>query len=298
MSTLYHGLGHHGSQDDLNQNDSVDAFLAAASADDVAFLNSYLRECEYRNLPPTTRLWLFLRLNWAAITFTAVVPLGVLALSFIAPAACAVLTGWQSYLTLFLVTAALVVMMHGAAPDFTMIAVNIVLMLTGIITSAEAVAGMASTSILAVGVLFVVAKGVEEAGTITFLLASALGSPKTVGEAVLRLSVPVAVLSSFMNNAPVVAMMIPVVQSWCGRTGHPPSKLLIPLSFASTFGGCCTLLGTATNLVLKDLAAGHSGAVAGGGSGSGGEADREEEEHTASTSRQPLQPPALLRCLR
>jgi len=59
----------------------------------------------------------------------------------------------------------------------------------------------------------------------------------------------VVVLSAFMNNTPVVAMMIPVVEAWAQKTGHPASTLLIPLAFAAQLGGMCTLIGTSTNLV-------------------------------------------------
>ena len=80
------------------------------------------------------------------------------------------------------------------------------------------------------------------------LLSSVLGEPTSVPLAILRLSLPVAAVSAFMNNTPVVAMMIPVVEAWAARTGFAASKLLIPLSFSSMLGGMCTLLGTSTNL--------------------------------------------------
>ncbi len=149
--------------------------------------------------------------------------------------------------------------MLGHAPDVVLVGANIALLLPAVITPAQAIAGLSSSNIIAVGVLFVVARGLEEAGTVGVLLTSLLGNPNTTVGAILRLSFPVAIISAFMNNTPVVAMMIPVVTSWSARTSIPISKLLIPLSFSSMLGGCCTLIGTSTNLVLKDLAEGDFG---------------------------------------
>ena len=64
---------------------------------------------------------------------------------------------------------------------------------------------------------------------------------------------PVAGMSAFLNNTPIVAMFIPVVSDWCKKTGLSPSKLFIPLSYAAIMGGSCTLIGTATNLVVQGM---------------------------------------------
>lgn len=162
---------------------------------------------------------------------------------------------WKSWLTIEITLMALTLLLHNHPPECVMLGVTAVLLLLGIITPDEAIKGMGSASILAIGVLFAVAKGVEQTGAVELLLSSVLGSPTSTGWAIARLSVPVCITSAFMNNTPVVAMMIPVVESWSARTGIPASKLLIPLSFSSMLGGMCTLLGTSTNLILQDLAA-------------------------------------------
>jgi len=79
------------------------------------------------------------------------------------------------------------------------------------------------------------------------------GRPRSVTNAILRLSLPTAALSAFMNNTPLVAMFIPAVNDWAKRYRLAPSKLMIPLSYAAILGGTCTLIGTSTNLVVNGL---------------------------------------------
>ena len=81
-----------------------------------------------------------------------------------------------------------------------------------------------------------------------------LRSPKRLLWAQLRLLIPVAFLSAFINNTPIVAMMIPVVQSWSRQCGLKVTKLLMPMSFAAILGGTCTIIGTSTNLIVQGLA--------------------------------------------
>ena len=80
-----------------------------------------------------------------------------------------------------------------------------------------------------------------------------LGRPSSVASAQLRLMVPIAFVSAFVNNTPVVVVMIPIVQKWCRNLSMPQGQLLVPLSFASILGGSCTLIGTSTNLVVYGL---------------------------------------------
>ena len=64
---------------------------------------------------------------------------------------------------------------------------------------------------------------------------------------------PIAFVSAFLNNTPVVAIMIPIILTWCRKTGIAPGHLFMPLSFASILGGTVTLIGTSTNLVVAGL---------------------------------------------
>ena len=87
-----------------------------------------------------------------------------------------------------------------------------------------------------------------------------LGRPRSLGAAQARVMGPVAVLSAFVNNTPLVAAMLPVLSDWSRKQGISLSKLLIPLSFASILGGACTLIGTSTILVVNGLVLSELGA--------------------------------------
>ena len=102
-----------------------------------------------------------------------------------------------------------------------------------------------------VGALFVVIAGLVHTGTMQWIVKYALGTPKSLKMAILQLMVPVAVLSSFLSNTTVVAIFIKVVKIWSKKLNIAPSKLLIPLSYASGMGGICTLIGTPPNLLIS-----------------------------------------------
>ncbi len=125
-------------------------------------------------------------------------------------------------------------------------------------------AGFANEGVLTVGVLYMVAAGMYSTGAMTLIGGWLIGRPKTEREVQLRVLPPVAVGSAFLNNTPLVAMMIPVIRDVCRSRGLAASKLFIPLSYASILGGTTTLIGTSVNLiigglVLEQLARGVSG---------------------------------------
>lgn len=140
-----------------------------------------------------------------------------------------------------------------AGADSIMLAALTVFMVTEIITIPEGLAGFANEGLLTVLVLFIVAEGISRTGALDWYMGKLLGRPLSVGSAQFRLMVPIAVVSAFLNNTPVVAVMIPIVQKWGKNIRVSPQQLLIPLSFASILGGTCTLIGTSTNLIVKGL---------------------------------------------
>ena len=128
-----------------------------------------------------------------------------------------------------------------------------VLFVTGVLDAKEAFSGFSSTSVVTVGVLFVVVAGLTYTGVLQWIVKNLLGTPKSYSKAVTRLMLPVAVLSSFLSNTTVVALFVNIVKIWSKKLGVSPSKLLIPLSYASGMGGVCTLIGTPPNLIISGL---------------------------------------------
>jgi len=128
-----------------------------------------------------------------------------------------------------------------------------VLFVTGVLDAKEALSGISQTSVVVVGVLFVVIAGLTHTGVLQWIVKNLLGTPDTYPKAVVRLMLPVAALSSFLSNTTVVALFVNIVKMWSKKLGITPSKLLIPLSYASGMGGVCTLIGTPPNLIISGL---------------------------------------------
>lgn len=137
------------------------------------------------------------------------------------------------------------------APDVALVGGLAVLLVAGILTPSEALAGFSNEGMITVGVLFIVGAGVRETGGIDIIANRLFGRPKGERAALVRLMAPVAALSAFMNNTPLVAMLVPAVADWAKQLRIPASRVMIPLSYAAILGGTCTLIGTSTNLVVN-----------------------------------------------
>ena len=134
-----------------------------------------------------------------------------------------------------------------------------ILFVTGVLDAKEAFSGFSSTSVVIIGVLFVVVAGLTHTGVLQWIVKHLLGQPKTYSKAIIRLMLPVAGLSSFLSNTTVVALFVGIVKMWAKKLDVSPSKLLIPLSYASGMGGVCTLIGTPPNLIISGLYADKTG---------------------------------------
>jgi di/tricarboxylate transporter len=160
--------------------------------------------------------------------------------------------GW---ITIAVIVGMVVVMAANlVGPDLVLVAGVTVLLLAGIIDPSEAFAGFSNPAVITIAALFVVAAGVKETGGLDLAARVVLGRPRALAGGQLRMMFPVAALSAFLNNTPVVAMFVPLVTSWARRCQFSVSLMLLPLSYASILGGTCTLIGTSTNLVVAGLA--------------------------------------------
>ncbi len=161
---------------------------------------------------------------------------------------------WEAWFTLSVIALCFgLLSLTRLAPDMVLVGGLTLLLLSGVLTPQTALIGLSNEGMVTIGMLYVVAAGVRETGAINSFVPTLLGQPKSLRHAQSRLMAPVAVMSAFMNNTPVVAMLIPVVSEWAKKYQFAVSKLMIPLSYAAIAGGTCTLIGTSTNLVVNGL---------------------------------------------
>lgn len=123
----------------------------------------------------------------------------------------------------------------------------------GIISTSDAISGFNNPGVLAVGSLFVVIKGVEKSRLADEAARHVFGMQTTFTSGLLRLMGLTFFLSAFLNNTPVVALLIPITRDWARTRGFSAAQLLMPLSFSCIFGGLLTIIGTSTNLVVQGL---------------------------------------------
>ncbi|MGN0236598.1 MAG: SLC13 family permease [Lepagella sp.] len=138
-----------------------------------------------------------------------------------------------------------------------------VILVTGVLSPKDALSGFSSETVVLVGIIYVILAGLSQSGVLQWIVKYLLGVPKSYSKAITRLMIPVGLLSSLLNNTTVVAMFLNVVKIWSKKLNISPSKLLIPLSYASGMGGICTLIGTAPNLIISGFYTQQTGIILG-----------------------------------
>lgn len=134
------------------------------------------------------------------------------------------------------------------------------LLVAGVIDEKGALLGFANEAPVTVAALYILAGAAEITGALDGVTARALGNKPGAADTptieranVARIAYPSMAVSAFIANTPLVGMLAPRVLAWCERTGRSASRYLMPLSYAVIFGGCITLIGTSTNLVVDGL---------------------------------------------
>jgi di/tricarboxylate transporter len=170
-----------------------------------------------------------------AFLTVAATPEGLITLAVFAGAMVLFVTGWLAPEVTGLLAAALLVSFKVLKPD-------------------EAVQGFGSPALITLMGLFAVSAGLFRSGGLDRLRAligsDAVRSPKRMIALMVGVVAPI---SGFIPNTPIVATLLPVIEGWCHRRGVSPSKVLLPLSFATVLGGTISLLGTSTNLLASDV---------------------------------------------
>ncbi|MEM6713809.1 MAG: SLC13 family permease, partial [Cyanobacteria bacterium P01_C01_bin.147] len=208
-------------------------------------------------LERTFRQWWTRRRKKQALVFLGfglMAGLAIAALQLLAVNSPLMALNWTGWLTLVITALAFLLNAITALPaEIVFLGAVGVLYVSGVLSTSEALKGFSNDGMITVGVLYIVVTGLQQTGALAWMSQQVLGLPKRRSSTLARLTVPVMLLSAFLNNTPVVAMFIPVVSDWCRKLRISPSKLMIPLSYASIFGGLCTLIGTSTNLVVSGL---------------------------------------------
>ena len=160
-------------------------------------------------------------------------------------------------LTLTVLVVALVAFVAEWLPvDLTALCAAIVLILLGLVTPEEGIAGFSNSATVTVMAMFVLSAGITRTGVIQVIRDRLLvWGGKNPHQQVFVLGALVGPISAFINNTAVVAIFLPIVEDWCKKQKISPSKLLIPLSYATVLAGMITVVGTSTNILASGISA-------------------------------------------
>ncbi len=166
------------------------------------------------------------------------------------------LADYQIPLTLAVIVFALVMFVLEWLPiDTTAILVAVILMVLGLVSPTEGLAGFSSSATVTIMAMFILSYGITRTGIIQIIRDSLIKFGGTsLRRQLLLMGVIVGPSSAFLNNTAIVAIFLPIIEEWARQRQISVSKLLIPLSYATILGGMITLLGTSTNILASGLA--------------------------------------------
>lgn len=136
---------------------------------------------------------------------------------------------------------------------FTFVIAAVTLGFFGILTPGEILNGFANEQLAVIILLLLLGDIIRQTAIVELLFDRIFKSAKSYRGFLSRMTLIIAGFSAFLNNTPLVAVMMPYVNSWCKRNNISPSKFLMPLSYAAILGGCATLIGTSTNLIVNGM---------------------------------------------
>ena len=159
-----------------------------------------------------------------------------------------------AWMTIATVMAVIIVMLTTKVrTDAVMLIAIGVLFVTGVLDAKETCSGFSAGTVVVTGVLAVVMAGLRYTGVLQWMLKHVFGLPDNYPTALLRMMVPVSMLSAFVSNTMLTVLFGNVLKRWARKLNTAPSKLYLPMVYAVQMGGVCTLIGTSTNIVVADL---------------------------------------------
>lgn len=163
--------------------------------------------------------------------------------------------GFEAILVLVVVAAAIVAFATERFPvEGVALSALIVLLVSGVLNLDQGFAGFANEAVITVAAMFALSEGLQRSGALTTLARWLVRYGTTPTRLLVLVILISGFVSAFVNNTAAVAVFIPLVLAAASANKLSPSKLLIPLSYASQLGGVCTLLGTSTNLLVASVA--------------------------------------------
>lgn len=160
----------------------------------------------------------------------------------------------QIWLIILMIIGIFYLLVRARVPaEVTFLSAVTFLLATGVITERDVLESFGSEAIIVTSAFFVVLAGMMSTGLFYWLSKHLLGDPSSYKMAIIKLMGPAATLSAMLGCTEVTHLFIDLVKIWARKLSITPSKLLIPLSYAATLGGMCTLLGHTSNLVIAGL---------------------------------------------
>ena len=160
----------------------------------------------------------------------------------------------NAWITILTLIGIFVVMSRSRIPaEVAFLSALTILLVTGVVTEEEGMAGFGSEPVVIHAAFAIIIAGLLHTGVLYWLSKNVLGDPKNYNNALLRLMLPTSIMAALLNSVNVVILFIDAVKIWSRKLNIAPSKLLLPLSYAATLGGMCTLLGNSSNLVIAGL---------------------------------------------
>eukprot|EP01094_Clydonella_sp_ATCC50884_P007171 TRINITY_DN1634_c0_g1_i6.p1 TRINITY_DN1634_c0_g1~~TRINITY_DN1634_c0_g1_i6.p1 ORF type:complete len:685 (-),score=101.40 TRINITY_DN1634_c0_g1_i6:127-2181(-) len=162
---------------------------------------------------------------------------------------------FEGWLVLVVMGLLLVFLVSEVAPPPTLFLLGLVTMVYfGALSTSQAFEGFGNSDVITIAALYSFSEGIKRSTLLLYVVKYVLGRPASVLAAQLRLVLPVMCMSTVLSNTSIVGILVPVVNSWSAAIGVPKARLHMNLGFAAILGGCFTLIGSSSNLLVASLA--------------------------------------------